>query len=499
MLQSWVARLQEREDALKTPSMKDRSAVFAQMIELVMLAEKLRNAEDLQDVMQRALRLALPQDLQQTATEMLKNVKKMDKGTVSRSHLMLDVGFMLHHRVCNWKCPDKVRYLMWDSSPQFGRDYQMALIQTIDKDDLPFMLESFQKLSALWKSDDEAGPDLNDKAAIEQDAKHMSDIQKTLQVHALPTVLIGFGVATFQHKLWALLHGARLEVFNDEGLRRWTDSLLTVASDYGVERRLVDASDVLAKDITCWFEDTSPQDIHSLASGPVGDGGDAPANAADFEDPVAAPLVVDLRDVDDDMSFELPESLRLSFEGLLGIPGLHHVIDNATKGLEDVMLKYKENIFLAQQVCKMLRKRDTKPKLLQRCFAHGQGPVLAQDINSFEGWVHTGRWHTVAFSIPHLLRVKHAMVTCYDQRLFLQGFSDEDESTKRGAVQLAEDVSTAVSDPAWWAWLSMLEVICSLLRKHVAQQKRFRLRSENSFLHVLCEVNEPQNFRVGSF
>ena len=475
-LAAWVSRLQEREDALKMYASPDKMAVFMQMIELTMLAQQIRNAGNLRDVMMRSLRIALPPDLQALAEDMMAKVKKMEKGQLSRAHLTLDVGYMLHERVCNLRSPDRVRYLLWDSSPQFGRDYQMCLIQSADSCDLPSILQSFRTLCELWQSDEENSVSFDEEDVIQQDAHHMQIIRTRLHMHALPTVLIGFGVASFQYKLWALLHSARLEVFTDEGLRQWTNSLLSVASDYGVERRLVEVEDVAAADVVGWFEGTSPADVELLASGPL-----AHAQACEreeghdedmFEDPAAAPLLVDVNGADHDMQcdmqFELPEPLRLSFSNLLGIPGLHHIIDNATEGLEDVMHDYKDNVFLAQQVCRLLRKRDTKPKLVQRCFSHGQGPHLVQDIHKFEGWIHPGRWGTIAFSVPELLKVKHALVACWDEQLFLQGFVDDNEGQQRVTAHLAEDVSKAVGNPTWWAWLSMLEVVCSILREHIA-------------------------------
>ena len=482
VLAAWVSRLQQREDSLRMYGQAEKVAVFMQMIELVMLAQKLRNAEHLQDVLRRALRIALPEDMQQMAEDMLKKVRRLSKGQISRAHLTLDVGFMLHQRVRNLQCSEQLRYLLWDSSPQFGRDYQMCLVQSVESTDLPQILQSFNSMFQLWGSDDENAVSFDDEDAIQQDALHMENIQKRLCLHALPTVLIGFGVATFPYKLAALLHSARLEAFNEAGLRQWCNSLVSVASDYGVERCLVDVENVGCQDVVGWFEETLQSDVELLVSGPHAlrnqAAGRQVANAQDqdmLEDPLMAQLAVAIDDVGldgveahDDSAFDVPEPPCLRFDNLLGIPGLRHVIDNAIQGLDEVMKGYKDNIFLAQQVCRLLRKRDTKPKLLQRCFAHGQGPQLAQDIRNFDGWIHTGRWGTVVFSVPELLKVKHAMVSCWDEQLFVQGFADESEARKRATVQLAEDVSKAVGSPVWWGWLSMLEVLSSILRQHIA-------------------------------
>ena len=477
ILAQWIGHLQEREDSLQVYAKSDRLAVYVQLIELVMLAERLRNTSQLHEVMQRSLRIVLPQDLHEMADTMLQSrVQKLDKGRISRAHLTLDVGYMLYSRICNETVPEKVRYLMWDSSPQFGRDYQMCLLQEVDSSHLSDVCLSFCKMSQLWHAEEEI--DLTDKGLLQQDADYMKSLRSKIRIHALPTVLIGFGAASFGHKLSALLHSARLEVFTNADLKRWCESLVSVASDYGVERRLADVRDLPADEVACWFEDTSREDIELLVSGPHHETrpeqrvaqaipqDDDPA----FEDPGQALQVVDVGAVanDGNEDFDVPEPLPLSFDHLLSVPGLLHVIDNATKGLSEVMEQYHTNIGLAQQVCRLLRKRDTKPKLMQRCFSRGLGPQLAPDIHKFEGWIHPGRWGTVAFSIPELLKVKQALVTCWDENVYLQGNDAQaEESQRRAAAELARDVSVAVHDPSWWGWLSMLEVVCSLLRKHM--------------------------------
>ena len=482
ILAQWVGHLQEREDSMQMYSRSDRLAVFMQMIELVMLAEKIRNTADLRDVMQRSLRIVLPEDLHELAANMLQNkVQKFDKGRVSRAHLTIDAGFMLQQRIYNRTSPDQLRYLMWDSSPQFGRDYQMCLLQSVAKSDLPSILQNLVQLCQLREDDDAINFD--DDAVLEQEQMLMSDLRSKIRTHALPTVLIGFGAATFQRKLRALLHSARLEVFTKEDLAPWCESLVSVASDYGVEHLLSDVRGLPAETATCWFQDTDSADIQLLLNGPRGSDLPGPRQAVDqareahanfdaegFEDPHAAPAAVDMQLLAGPIAeedFELPPQVQLNFEHLLSVPGLLHVIDNATKGLGDVMQRYEDNIALAQQVCRLLRKRDSKPKLLERCFSRGVGAQLASDIREFQGWIHPGRWGTVVFSIPELLKVKHALVSCWDERVYLQGNDAvADEGRRQDAMNLAADVTKAVSDPAWWGWLSMLEVVCSLLRKH---------------------------------
>eukprot|EP00439_Symbiodinium_sp_Y106_P044041 s2186_g5.t1 len=471
ILAQWVAHLQEREDALQVYAKAERLAVFMQTIELVMLAEKLRSTSTLHEVMRSSFRVTLPEDLRELAESLLqKRVQKLDKGRISRAHLTLDVGFMLHHRIRNRLSPGMVRYLLWDSSPQFGRDYQMCLLQSVASADLPCVLQSFSRMHELFQNDESESFDLDENqtaALLEQSRQHMDALTSKLELHALPTVLIGFGSATFEHKLGAMMHAARLECFSSEDLRSWCKSLVSVASDYGVENRLNQVRSVPVEEMTHWFQDTSDRDVQLLLSGPFDNQPPAPPVLVDdqaFEDPDAAVQHVAVEVAADD-EWDVPQPEQVSFEHLLSVPGLMHLIDNATKGLGDVMEHYSTNIFLCQQLCRLLRKRDTKPKVLQRNFSRGVGIQFAEDIRQFQGWVHPGRWGTVAFSVPELLKVRLALVTCWDEQLFLQGYQDDDEAQRHGAMDLAKDVTKAVEDPEFWGWISMLEVVCSLLRK----------------------------------
>ena len=175
---------------------------------------------------------------------------------------------MLHKRVENWLNPDKVRYLMWDSSPQFGRDYQMALVQEVKKADLPVALGSLLRMESLFVGD---APDFDNNEAVAQTRADMDILRKKVCLHAVPAVLIGFGAVSFSHKLWSLLHAIRLETFSESELCDWAGSVLSVAADYGVERLLVDLESVHAQDVVGWFEDTSDAEEKLLAAGPAGD------------------------------------------------------------------------------------------------------------------------------------------------------------------------------------------------------------------------------------
>ena len=74
--------------------------------------------------------------------------------------------------------------------------------------------------------------------------------------------------------------------------------------------------------------------------------------------------------------------------------------DNATNGLQDILPNFEVNVEKAIAFCKIIRKRDNQPKLLERCFGSAVGRQFWPLLKSFKGWIHLGRWGTLAFSIP---------------------------------------------------------------------------------------------------
>ena len=50
-------------------------------------------------------------------------------------------------------------------------------------------------------------------------------------------------------------------------------------------------------------------------------------------------------------------------------PGTMHLLSNATVGLGAVMPNYKGNLFKMKCVCDWIRKRQSRPKLIETCFS----------------------------------------------------------------------------------------------------------------------------------
>ena len=162
------------------------------------------------------------------------------------------------------------------------------------------------------------------------------------------------------------------------------------------------------------------------------------------------------------MAFDNIDPPMADFSGALGMSGVHRIIDNATAGLPDVVVDWKDGIRKAKAVCKMLRGRDNLPKYLARCFASPLGQQMHQTLKSFDGWIHEGRWGTIAFSVPELLRVKGYLRWGWNKGQFLRG--DEAPDANAAGNDLVEQVDAAISSSRWWAWLLMISKLCDVLR-----------------------------------
>jgi len=156
------------------------------------------------------------------------------------------------------------------------------------------------------------------------------------------------------------------------------------------------------------------------------------------------------------------DELLIDFRGSFGFSGIRRIIDNAASGISDVLPSWKDSVATAKDVCKLLRGGDYLPKLLERCFSTQIARHMWPTLKSFEGWMHEGRWGTVAFSIPELLRVQHTLAFGGDKALFLGG--DAGDDTEDGSV-FARSVDEAINSRTWWAWILMTDQVCRLMRK----------------------------------
>ena len=158
-----------------------------------------------------------------------------DAASLSRARLTCDAGHMLMRRDENRQLHEEgcVRYLMVDSSPQYHRDFEMILERTVRLRDLACILKASWEQEQLWGSrlTEESVTD----AQLAADVGLANLIKPRMKLHSLPPSQLGFGAAGVSRKAHAILHSIRLEVASRTELKKYTDSVLCVLSDLGVE------------------------------------------------------------------------------------------------------------------------------------------------------------------------------------------------------------------------------------------------------------------------
>ena len=97
------------------------------------------------------------------------------------------------------------------------------------------------------------------------------------------------------------------------------------------------------------------------------------------------------------------------------LPGLHHILDNCTAGLEAVIAHHSEHVTQAKAVCKLLRSRKWRPKLKERLFSSELRQHLFEEVESFTGKIYKGRWGTLAYGVAALLRIKTVILYVWDK------------------------------------------------------------------------------------
>ena len=519
-LLSWICRFHvamEVQDVREYPRLSSPEERCAGLVRLLQVSDLLRSDESLPSVIHRCCAAVLSPPLLASMQAEIKGASA-SAASIRRFRLSMDIGFMMFHRCCNHRGrsrhgPKVCRFLLWDSSPQFHRDYELAVSETLLLPTSNALHEAVLSLGCHWRTRCDAlardgqqglqGELHVEKDEIVEDAANMDRVREAMTSHSLPATLVGFGAATFAHKLHSLLHAIRLEEFDDMGVQAWVEELFSTCSDAGVESALPSAAAVQVGDFCPDFRDTA--EVHrakvlELVSPmpwqqPVPDLG--------LDRPLAHPRVVEPAEVFEEApgpedhdegvpaappgpgveSFEeAPLRPTANFKHVFGVKGLHHLTHNATMTLQ-LMPTYARWLPGASNICKLVGRLDLRTKMIQRCYHSDMGRAVANAFAHFSGHIHPGRWATLAYSVPQLIAIQHALCWGWDLQTFLGTDHEEDlgggandpldaapelqqpQPPEVGGRSVVQSADLAIRSPAFWGWLHMMEAFCETLRK----------------------------------
>jgi hypothetical protein len=158
-LAEWAQRV-ENTRSFQNRDMEARAGTQGRaryLIQCLILADSLAADAYLKDVMLKVIRILFNRQFAESIAEQMAHLRVFDKTDMSRARLYIDVALMLWFRKLHTKELEtgSVRYIMVDSSPQYGRDYELVLTKTIALNKLQRLLVLSHRLCTFWSTDPE--------------------------------------------------------------------------------------------------------------------------------------------------------------------------------------------------------------------------------------------------------------------------------------------------------------------------------------------------------
>jgi hypothetical protein len=228
---------------------------------MVFLAERLASDSYLKDVIKRVIRLLFSAEFANACEIECDALIGFDPAEISRGRLLVDAGYMLYqrHRNAREMVGGCYRYLMIDSSPQYGRDFELLLVKYFLLEMAPQLLRWLETLWNNWERNGEGEVDISifgDEEIKLREKDVVNNIDSNVIWHTPPATQIGFGASSLSDRLRSAAHSLRLDVFTYEALRNFILEFLCCLSDMGTEFGL---SRILpVKDLCAIWEDQSP-------------------------------------------------------------------------------------------------------------------------------------------------------------------------------------------------------------------------------------------------
>jgi hypothetical protein len=274
--------------------------------------------------------------------------------------------------------------------------------------------------------DDDAVGISNDEAVIVAENELMAKLRDSLVLHRMPPVVLGSGRGQTIHKFCAIMHSFFLETGTAARLQRFCGEVHTVTSDLGVEFSLTAVQPVPVTSLLPWV----------LAIDPAQDFG--------------GPFELD----------ELPEvSEDVHLNDGMAVPGLMHIIHNASNSLLSVMDALPDAIDKLAKVADLIRHPESCKRLCATCFSDPVGLLYHQALREFDGHVYKDRWCTVAHCTHQILRIKFVLRFGWNKQKYVEGQAGQDR-----AADTIDIVDEAIRSDFWWAAIFTADALMKAVR-----------------------------------
>lgn len=153
------------------------------------------------------------------------------------------------------------------------------------------------------------------------------------------------------------------------------------------------------------------------------------------------------------------DELRVLTDFSLHIPGLQHILSNATDAMGASMLSWQAWLPKLKAVCDLLRRRYSRDRLKNTCFVNEPASLQWPLFEGFSAHVVQGRWGSIAEAVTMLLPLETALRYAWDIERFNYGRSTNDlpqppaEESCRMDLGLLND---AITGEFFWAYTFMV-------------------------------------------
>ena len=438
-------------------------AIF--LIQCVLLAFHLKSSSTLGMALQRAFAL-LPEIWSKTLSECF-SVEVLPSGaTISRARLYLDAAYMLYMREEHERLLQggACFYALMDSSPQGFQNWLMSETFLVKGQQLLQVLQVFFDLALSSQRLSEGADPLNVEA-LEDILERTDFMKRCMQHHTFPPTALGVRQTTLSHKVHAFLHSLRLEHSTWSQLQAFLDNTFAYTSDMGTEASF----NLTTVDVPSYFPYWPDPGSNSHLS-------------LDFQDADQAEEPVDAIDaalelLDDgggpEAAAQVVECRSLDLSKSLFVPGMFHVIDNATKDVLKKSSLWSQSLKgMLESVLLFFNAFHRRKWFMVKCLG-GRLQAFSEFFQSAPPKLEGGRaWGVVSTGVAWVLERQVMLQQAWSAESLLSSAAPQDAQAQgdqrqqqQESTKLVTSVDEAIRSPIFWAFLNVCSCITHILDK----------------------------------
>ena len=275
------------------------------------------------------------------------------------------------------------------------------------------------------------------------------EIRRAMFRHTFPPTGFGVRQSTLTHKLHAFLHSLRLEHSTWRDLQGFLDCTFTYTSDMGTESGFNLATVDIPSYFPYWPDGVSNSHLTMEFTG-----------ESDVED---VPIQGGIEDLPQEPV--QPADLQcLQLEGGLYLPGMFHVIDNATKDVLKKSEVWEHSVkSMLEGVLLFFNAFHRRKWFVARCCV-GRFRAWSMFFESACPLLDGGRaWGVVSAGVAWVLERKRVLQQVWRADALLAGGADEGDDAAQDGTKLVKRVDEAIGSTLFWAFLEMCSTIISML------------------------------------